>query len=153
MNASSEEANEVSSSPSFSSSILRPSVLSDKLKVADTDVKTSKIELSTRLTKSLVEAPNFAPTHPIPASAEPTNAPGYVFGQNMSSRVVNANQGASEKIWQAVKSDDRNNGWVESVWSCFCGCSFPVFIFGLDTMATCSKARFSHFSLFFPCLI
>ncbi|KAL5969839.1 Ran-binding protein 3 [Taenia solium] len=109
MSASSEETDDAMPSPLFSSSILRPSVLSDKLKVADTDVKTSKFEPPTKLTESLVEAPNFAPTHPIPASAEPTNAPGYVFGQNMSSRVVNANQGASENIWQAVESGDRLN--------------------------------------------
>ncbi|VDK33761.1 unnamed protein product [Taenia asiatica] len=134
MSDSPEETDDAISSPLFSSSILRPSVLSDKLKVAGADVKTSKFELPTKPKESLVEAPNFAPTHPIPASAEPTNAPGYVFGQNMSSRVVNANQGASENIWQAVESDDRLNRWFELIRSCFCRFFF-CFCFGLDTMA------------------
>ncbi|VDM26577.1 unnamed protein product [Hydatigera taeniaeformis] len=105
MSASSEEVDDTLPSSLFSSSILRPSVLSDKLKAVGADMKTSKFESSAKPSKSLVEAPNFVATRSIPASAEPTNSPGYVFGQNMGSRVVNADQGASENIWQAIKSD------------------------------------------------
>ncbi|CDS37323.1 RAN binding protein 3 [Echinococcus multilocularis] len=110
MSASSERMGDALPVFLSSSSILRPSVLSDRLKVVDTDVKTSTFEPPMKSTKPLVEEPKFAPTRSIPASVEPTNAPGYVFGQNMSSRVVNANEGASENIWQAVTSDNYSDG-------------------------------------------
>uniref|UniRef100_A0A5K3EZR9 RanBD1 domain-containing protein n=1 Tax=Mesocestoides corti TaxID=53468 RepID=A0A5K3EZR9_MESCO len=111
MSFTSQNKSDISSSSMLSSSILRPSVLSNKLPSVNVDV-TTPFQSTTKLEKPLVDPPTFKPAGPASTSTRLTSAPGYVFGQNMSSRVVNAPQGASENIWQAVKSgacDTDNN--------------------------------------------
>lgn len=109
MSSQSYKANEASSSTFSTPSILRPSILPDGLKASDVQIENSNTGAQTRMPSSLVKAPDFSPKTPAPVSTEPTSTPGFVFGQNMSSRVVNANQGASRNIWQAFGSNDHSD--------------------------------------------
>ncbi|VDO10751.1 unnamed protein product [Rodentolepis nana] len=104
----------------FANSILRPSILSGHLSVADAGIKPSEPEPSSTPAKPLVEAPKFTSSHHAQTSTETSGSCGeFIFGKNMGSRVVNANQGASGSIWQSLASESQDNDSKESVGSVF----------------------------------
>ncbi|KAM3177802.1 hypothetical protein ACTXT7_003859 [Hymenolepis weldensis] len=118
MSASPQKSDDPSSSL-FSNSILRPSVLSGRLPVSDVGIKLPEPEPPTSSTKPLVEAPKFTLSQPVRTATEnDSSCGGFIFGQNMGSRVVNANQGASGSIWQSVASESQDDQ-KESVGSVF----------------------------------
>lgn len=104
-----EKTDETSNSSLFSTSILRPSVLPEGLRLSDVKIKNSDIDSQAKPGKSPVETPNFTPETPASLPTEPASAPGFVFGQNMSSRVINANEGVSRNLWQTFRSDGQGN--------------------------------------------
>ncbi|KAM7541742.1 hypothetical protein Aperf_G00000012052 [Anoplocephala perfoliata] len=113
--SSPQRPNDLSSSL-FSNSILRPSILSGRLVVTEAAAKTSESEPSTSSAQPLVEDPQMTTTKAVQVAAKTTtttssssnSSSGFIFGQNMSSRVINVNQGASKSIWQAVTSESQN---------------------------------------------
>nr|CDS33310.1 RAN binding protein 3 [Hymenolepis microstoma] len=109
-----------SSSSIFANSILRPSILSVRLPVSDAGIKLPEPEPSITSAKSLVEVPKFTPSQHTQSSTETSGGcEGFIFGKNMGSRVVNANQGASGSIWQSLASESQDNDQKESVGSVF----------------------------------